>query len=50
MEDKLRSLMEGLKCENIDKFIREAEVEDYKLLGHVYYSVSRDNANKLKKK
>ena len=46
-ELKIKALLEGLEIQNIEKFMREAEVVDYRNLGKAYVSAVK---GKIKEK
>lgn len=46
-ELKIKALLEGLEIQNIEKFMREAKVGDYRNLGKAYISAVR---GKIKEK
>ena len=47
-ELKIKALLEGLEAENIEEFMREAKVDDYRNYGKVYCSsvsgIAKENA------
>ena len=46
MKDKLIALMEGLDIQNINDFIKQAKIGDYRNLGHRYKTAKLDTINK----
>ena len=47
---KLKSLFKGLQAQNIDKFLKEAELHDYYEYGKTYYNLFVEKIEDLKAK
>ncbi|HHT04032.1 MAG TPA: hypothetical protein GX005_06925 [Bacteroidales bacterium] len=48
-ELKIKALLEGLEAENIEEFMREAKVVDYRNYGKAYISAARNKINEIMK-
>ena len=49
-ELKIKALLEGLEAENIEEFMKEAKVDDYRNYGKAYISAARNKINEIMKK
>ena len=48
-ELKIKALLEGLEAENIEEFMRDAKVVDYRNYGKAYISAARNKINEIMK-
>ena len=47
-KNKLKALLEGLECQNLDKLVSEGKTGDYRRLGEAYIKAVREKVDQAK--